>query len=48
VIFGSGYVELGTWKLGALTSVINILLWLWWAVSGGNTSVFGEEVSVLI
>jgi Sodium:sulfate symporter transmembrane region len=36
VIFGSGYSELGTWwKLGALTSVINILLWLlvgglWW------------------
>jgi DASS family divalent anion:Na+ symporter len=36
VIFGSGYVELGTWwKLGALTSVSNILLWLlvgglWW------------------
>jgi len=36
VLFGSGYVELGTWwKLGALTSVINILIWLvvgglWW------------------
>jgi DASS family divalent anion:Na+ symporter len=36
VLFGSGYVELGTWwKLGALISVINILIWLivgglWW------------------
>jgi divalent anion:Na+ symporter, DASS family len=40
VIFGSGYVELGTWwKLGALTSVINILIWLivgglWWKLLG--------------
>ena len=36
VLFGSGYVELDTWwKLGALISVINILIWLivgglWW------------------
>lgn len=40
VIFGSGYVELGTWwKLGALTGVINLLIWLivgglWWKVIG--------------
>ena len=40
VFFGSGYVELGTWwKLGALTSVINILIWaivggLWWKLLG--------------
>jgi DASS family divalent anion:Na+ symporter len=40
VIFGSGYVELDTWwKLGALTSVINILIWLivgglWWKLLG--------------
>lgn len=40
VFFGSGYVELGTWwKLGALTSVINILIWgiiggLWWKCIG--------------
>jgi divalent anion:Na+ symporter, DASS family len=40
VIFGSGYVELGTWwKLGALTGVINLLLWLvvgglWWKLLG--------------
>ena len=38
VIFGSGYVELGIWwKLGALTGVINLLIWflvgeLWWKV----------------
>jgi DASS family divalent anion:Na+ symporter len=36
VFFGSGYVKLGTWwKLGALTGVINLLIWLivgglWW------------------
>src|ERR1700693_1068463 len=40
VIFGSGYVELNTWwKLGALTGVINLLIWLivgglWWKVIG--------------
>jgi divalent anion:Na+ symporter, DASS family len=40
VIFGSGYVELGTWwKLGALTSVVNLLIWLivgglWWKLLG--------------
>jgi DASS family divalent anion:Na+ symporter len=40
VIFGAGYVELGTWwKLGALTGVINLLIWLvvgglWWKVIG--------------
>ena len=40
VLFGSGYVELGTWwKLGALTSVINVLIWvmvggLWWKLLG--------------
>lgn len=40
VLFGSGYVELRTWwKLGLLTSVINILIWLivgglWWKVLG--------------
>ena len=40
VFFGSGYVELGTWwKLGAIASLINILIWLiigglWWKVLG--------------
>jgi DASS family divalent anion:Na+ symporter len=40
VFFGSGYVELGTWwKLGAIVSLINILIWavvggLWWKVLG--------------
>ena len=40
VLFGSGYVELGTWwKLGALTGVINLLIWLvvgglWWKLIG--------------
>lgn len=40
VFFGSGYEALGTWwKLGALTSVINILIWriiggLWWKCIG--------------
>jgi DASS family divalent anion:Na+ symporter len=40
VFFGSGYVELGTWwKLGALTSILNILIWLiggglWWKLLG--------------
>jgi DASS family divalent anion:Na+ symporter len=40
VLFGSGYVELGTWwKLGALISIINILIWLivgglWWKLLG--------------
>ena len=40
VFFGSGYVELGAWwQLGALISVINIIIWtviggLWWRVIG--------------
>ena len=40
VLFGSGYVEMGTWwKLGGLISVVNILIWmgiggLWWKVLG--------------
>ena len=40
VLFGSGYVEMGAWwKLGALISVLNILVWiviggLWWKVLG--------------
>ena len=40
VFFGAGYVELGAWwKLGALISVVNIVIWtlvggLWWRVIG--------------
>ncbi len=40
VFYGSGYVELGDWwKVGALISVVNILIWLgvggvWWKVLG--------------
>ena len=40
VLFGSGYVEMGTWwKLGGLISVVNISIWvgiggLWWKVLG--------------
>jgi len=40
VLFGSGYVELGTWwKLGFVASIINILIWLiagglWWKLIG--------------
>ena len=40
VLFGSGYVPLGTWwKLGAIASIINILIWpivggLWWKLIG--------------
>jgi divalent anion:Na+ symporter, DASS family len=40
VLFGAGYVDIGTWwKLGALISVINIIIWLgigglWWKVLG--------------
>ncbi|MCP5107295.1 MAG: anion permease [bacterium] len=40
VFFGAGYVEIGTWwKLGALISVVNIIIWvviggLWWKVLG--------------
>ena len=40
VLFGSGYVEMGAWwKLGAIISVINIIIWmgiggLWWKVIG--------------
>jgi DASS family divalent anion:Na+ symporter len=40
ILYGSRYVDLGTWwKLGALVSVINIVIWLglggvWWKVLG--------------
>ncbi|MDA2930768.1 anion permease [Acidobacteria bacterium AH-259-O06] len=40
IFFGSGYVELGAWwKLGALISVANVIIWLglgglWWKVLG--------------
>ncbi len=40
VLFGSGYVDLGTWwKLGGIISVVNIVIWLgiggvWWKVLG--------------
>jgi DASS family divalent anion:Na+ symporter len=40
VLFGSGYVSLGSWwKLGAVISVVNILIWLvlggiWWKIIG--------------
>ena len=40
VLFGSGYVEMGTWwKLGGLISVVNIIIWMgiggaWWKVIG--------------
>ena len=40
VFFSSGYVEMGAWwRLGALVSVVNILIWLgvgglWWKVIG--------------
>ncbi|MEE8348612.1 MAG: anion permease [Acidobacteriota bacterium] len=40
VLFGSGYVEMGTWwKLGGLISIVNIVIWLgigglWWKVLG--------------
>ena len=40
VFFGSGYVEMGAWwRLGALVSVVNIVIWLgvgglWWRVIG--------------
>jgi DASS family divalent anion:Na+ symporter len=40
IFFGSGYVEMGAWwRLGALVSVVNILIWLlvgglWWRVIG--------------
>ncbi|MCH6569861.1 MAG: anion permease, partial [Acidobacteria bacterium] len=40
VLFGYGYVEMGMlWKLGALVSVVNIVIWLgvggvWWKVLG--------------
>lgn len=40
VLFGSGYVDIGTWwKLGLLVSVINVVVWLglgglWWKVLG--------------
>ena len=40
VLFGSGYVELGTWwKLGGLIGVVNIIVWmgiggLWWKLIG--------------
>ncbi len=40
VFFGAGYVDIGTWwKLGALISIVNILIWviiggLWWKILG--------------
>ncbi len=40
VLFGTGYVELGTWwRLGLLVSLVNIVIWvglggLWWKVLG--------------
>lgn len=40
VLFGTGYVELGTWwRLGLLVSLVNIIIWvglggLWWKVLG--------------
>lgn len=40
VLFGTGYVELGTWwRTGLLVSVVNIVIWvglggLWWKVLG--------------
>ena len=40
VLFGSGYVEMGTWwKLGGIISVLNIVIWLgigglWWRAIG--------------
>ena len=40
VFFGSGYVETAAWwKLGALISVVNIVIWmglggLWWKILG--------------
>jgi DASS family divalent anion:Na+ symporter len=40
VLFGTGYVELGTWwRMGLLVSVVNIVIWvglggLWWKVLG--------------
>ena len=40
VLFGSGYVPLGTWwKIGAIVSVVNIVIWLgvgavWWKALG--------------
>ena len=40
VLFGAGYVELADWwKLGALVSVVNIIIWLgiggvWWKILG--------------
>lgn len=40
VLFGTGYVEVGTWwRMGLLISVINIVIWvgiggLWWKVLG--------------
>jgi DASS family divalent anion:Na+ symporter len=40
VLFGTGYVEIGTWwRLGLLVSLVNIVIWvgvggLWWKVLG--------------
>lgn len=40
VLFGTGYVELGTWwRMGLLVSIVNIVIWvglggLWWKVLG--------------
>jgi divalent anion:Na+ symporter, DASS family len=40
VLFGTGYVEIGTWwRVGLLVSVLNIVIWvgvggLWWKALG--------------
>jgi DASS family divalent anion:Na+ symporter len=40
VLFGTGYVPVGTWwRMGLLISVINIIIWVgiggaWWKVLG--------------
>jgi DASS family divalent anion:Na+ symporter len=40
VLFGSGYVDIGTWwKLGLLVSAVNVVIWLvlgglWWKILG--------------
>ncbi len=40
ILFGTGYVEIGTWwKLGALISVVNLVVWMgvggmWWKLLG--------------
>ncbi|HET7768328.1 MAG TPA: anion permease, partial [Chloroflexota bacterium] len=40
IMFGSGYVGVGTWwKLGALISVVNIVIWL--GIGGAVWKVMG-------